>query len=41
MIKDQKIADQLQINFTKGILLSGPIGCSDEDFFESKRLLYK
>lgn len=27
MIKDQKIADKLQINLSKGILLSGPIGC--------------
>jgi energy-coupling factor transporter ATP-binding protein EcfA2 len=27
MIKDQKIADKLQINLAKGILLSGPIGC--------------
>jgi len=27
MIKDQKIADKLQINLDKGILLSGPIGC--------------
>lgn len=27
MIKDQKIADKLQINLEKGILLSGPIGC--------------
>jgi energy-coupling factor transporter ATP-binding protein EcfA2 len=27
MIKDQKIADKLQIKLDKGILLSGPIGC--------------
>jgi energy-coupling factor transporter ATP-binding protein EcfA2 len=27
MIKDQKIAEKLQINLDKGILLSGPIGC--------------
>ncbi len=27
MIKDQKVADKLQINLDKGILLSGPIGC--------------
>ncbi|WP_445752753.1 ATPase [Polaribacter sp.] len=27
MIKDPKVADKLQINLDKGILLSGPIGC--------------
>ncbi|NCT10902.1 MAG: ATPase [Flavobacteriia bacterium] len=27
MIKDHKVADKLQINLDKGILLSGPIGC--------------
>jgi energy-coupling factor transporter ATP-binding protein EcfA2 len=27
MIKDQKTANKLQINLSKGILLSGPIGC--------------
>lgn len=27
MIKDQKIADKLQIKLDKGILLTGPIGC--------------